>query len=1211
MAPPVQSAKRIFKFVSGVLNGAFDESGLADFDSEIRCFLSSQGELCFQDACDALAKAITEGHVPKQGQDVLRSLLQDQHHQTNMLNLCHALGVAPTIQFSKEAAQQLFRLVSGVMSQAYPESEASLYTHAVHSWIDVSGVATFEQSCQALALAIQRGVVPDESVSILKLLHKAGVTDVGSDLAELLTSEFPQVGLEEDTDVDSDVHQDLNNTEKGDMVVESEIATEVEMVTETSAEEMVSEADRQESAKRLFKRVAGILNGAYSAADVSEEGDINLWIKCADFSFFALCDALAAAVAQQYVPAQGRDVLCKLAEQMRHNGLTSTSKLAVELKLDLDKPDPIKAAARIFSHVTGILKGTSVSSLSRADVAVWSADDTDEFSGACAALTAVVSSNSMPEKAIQELCDLISAFPEHGLLDSPLEEALVPFLCPSCEHNPCKSVRCGNCGGSGKRSCPGCRGSGKFTQPCRGCNGSGAVGNRRRCNGCGGSGRYIIGECRSCQGTGATSCLVCDTNPATGKARPFCRVCAADAEDAQKAAQKAMQEQRANRGNQGNFRKTGPPPAGVSIDRCNRAELTRLQNLWLERQSQQMPGGARACGGEVVAAWKVDNPLLAYQFKSSRDEYKREHGREMDKLEGYHGTHPDNVISICSTGFDAGRRAGQVYGAGEYFAKNPHVSVGYCRGGEYMLVCRLSLGKPSSTQKNTDGDHIWVPENGYYVIKHPSQVLVQYIVKYKLTQSYYGGAVLSESLERNLSKLYDTKPPPARKDVPNPRPCVMTMPSTTALWMGLMSPHISEEELKRAVQAFLSKNASAYPIDKLQILRTHFSKAHVFLKREMPRAVVKSLNEQPFKVDNTTTRLCVDSFFGSPEQKCPKWIAGYCRGQNLRFTSPCWCKHETRPTEGAKYTLTSIPLDGAKGDEIKSKFMASAPFHNGMPKIVGIKQIKNDRLLSCHEEYRKWLTDKHGEEPAVQELYHGTNNNILDVLYTHGLSPPSDMEPSDACRVSGGKGLCTSLCNNSCIHCTKKHEWKRCHMYGLGIYLGDMSQKSNRYISQPKSGRYKMIVCSVLGKSYEIDGYLKGDRCMHDVHDVRALTSEDMDEMIDVCQPCLAPASGIGASIVGMDNGEKWGQVVGEDYSSWRLSSGRIAKKETEGLRWQWSTEGMSSDAIETAAEKSDLIFVKGLGSRTKVGYSVVNSEYIAFHPHQCLPLYEIEYELY
>merc|ERR1712107_215222 len=43
----------------------------------------------------------------------------------------------------------------------------------------------------------------------------------------------------------------------------------------------------------------------------------------------------------------------------------------------------------------------------------------------------------------------------------------------------------------------------------------------------------------------------------------------------------------------------------------------------------------------------------------------------------------------------------------------------------------------------------------------------------------------------------------------------------------------------------------------------------------------------------------------------------------------------------------------------------------------------------------------------------------------------------------------------------------------------------------------------------------------------------------------------MGASICGT-NGELWGRVVAEEPTCWRLDSGRIAKKETEGYRWAW-----------------------------------------------------------
>jgi len=101
---------------------------------------------------------------------------------------------------------------------------------------------------------------------------------------------------------------------------------------------------------------------------------------------------------------------------------------------------------------------------------------------------------------------------------------------------------------------------------------------------------------------------------------------------------------------------------------------------------------------------------------------------------------------------------------------------------------------------------------------------------------------------------------------------------------------------------------------------------------------------------------------------------------------------------------------------------------------------------------------------------------------------------------------------------------------------------------------------------------------------------------------------GIGASIAG-SLGDLWGRVVAEEHDCWRLHTGRMAKKDTEGLKWKWVTE-KEEFFQEATAEKSDLLFVKGLLGNCRPGYSVVNSEYIAFHPHQCLPKYEIEYEI-
>jgi hypothetical protein len=147
------------------------------------------------------------------------------------------------------------------------------------------------------------------------------------------------------------------------------------------------------------------------------------------------------------------------------------------------------------------------------------------------------------------------------------------------------------------------------------------------------------------------------------------------------------------------------------------------------------------------------------------------------------------------------------------------------------------------------------------------------------------------------------------------------------------------------------------------------------------------------------------------------------------------------------------------------------------------------------------------------------------------------------------------------------------------------------------------------GKSFQIEGHLKDGTAMHDVVNVRALDEEELGQMLEPCK-AATKAKGVGASIAGLD-GSVWGRVVSEEYECWRLHTGRIAKKETEGSRWKWcATEEISAENREGSAEKSDLLFVKGLGDRVRTGYSVVNSEYIAFHPHQCLPKYEIEYEV-
>merc|ERR1711948_239299 len=109
---------------------------------------------------------------------------------------------------------------------------------------------------------------------------------------------------------------------------------------------------------------------------------------------------------------------------------------------------------------------------------------------------------------------------------------------------------------------------------------------------------------------------------------------------------------------------------------------------------------------------------------------------------------------------------------------------------------------------------------------------------------------------------------------------------------------------------------------------------------------------------------------------------------------------------------------------------------------------------------------------------------------------------------------------------------------------------------------------------------------------------------------------GLGSMVEGKKTGVRFGRIIREDCIGgnekfWILHTGQRLKQSEEGVTWQFSEqEELDADNMEVA-EKSDLIFVKGLGGSVRPGFSVVNSEYIAFHPYQCLPRYEIEYELH
>jgi len=325
--------------------------------------------------------------------------------------------------------------------------------------------------------------------------------------------------------------------------------------------------------------------------------------------------------------------------------------------------------------------------------------------------------------------------------------------------------------------------------------------------------------------------------------------------------------------------------------------------------------------------------------------------------------------------------------------------------------------------------------------------------------------------------------------------------------------------------------------------------AFVLLDQPVDRAAFRELSQRKYRgrytisVDDAQPRnpKCAGTL-------CPR-LGGpsrYCRGWNIRghaaWNWGCPFAHpaDQRPTADAEVLLETVCRSSAKFDEIQTEL------HRTMPRahITQIQRARNAALERMYEERRAFLYSKQGFA-VEKELWHGTSVDALPTLLQHGLQPPADSMASDACPVSGNKGLCTTLCGTDCAHCTQAHTWGRCHMYGLGVYLADSAQKSHQYVRGARGSVHSMLVCRVcLGNPYLIEGNLLSGSAMHDL-----CACQDPSEYLE----SLA---------------EDWGVANGHDS-----------------------------------------YYVKGQSGSQKLGLGVQNSEYIVFQPFQILPLYRVDYQ--
>lgn len=677
-----------------------------------------------------------------------------------------------------------------------------------------------------------------------------------------------------------------------------------------------------------------------------------------------------------------------------------------------------------------------------------------------------------------------------------------------------------------------------------------------------------------------------------------------------------------------------PMPEKSKVLVCiTKAKTALVQQKWED-------AGGR---GKLVNVWQVRNPRLEFLFRASEKDFASTLGKCSDQIDAWHGTAECNVMSIAMTGFDPKRRSGQLYGAGEYFAKDPNVSVSYSRGGSYMFLCKLLLGDELL-------DHTWVEDAQYYIAKQRGgriQAMPMYLVQFA-----EDGGELGPLLRGLSARDVEERSQLTSRQRGGLRACTarldagMAAALTSHLWLGWLAPELCEQDndaVADDVTCFLSDCDVESVVPERNGARIG---AFVRLASPISKAKFDELSRRLYHGKHVIT--VDDQQPGNPRNAgklCPR-LAGpsrYCRGWNIHghhaWNWGCSFDHpkEKWPTHGAKYRLEEVDEGTAKFDEISTELHRSAPFVDqaggqAMPRVVGVKRIVNRALEKQYQDRCSFLREKHGYV-VEKELWHGTNCSALPELLTHGLQPPSDTQPGDTCDRSGGKGLCTTLCGTDCQSCTEPHSWGKCHMFGLGVYLADQAQKSHRYVREPRSKQVRLGTGAVRwqvqlgGRYYDYSPHeqrtLENAYCGQSSVQFRARGWDyrvDFGRMMQVNlqtrteRKIYRTGSAQAASPAGSGERLVYSMlrcrvVIGSPY----LISGNLLSADAMHDMCMCQDP---SDMVETAAEDwniakgHDAYYVRGMGGTQKAGLGVQNSEYVVFQPYQIMPLYQVDYVL-
>lgn len=214
-------------------------------------------------------------------------------------------------------------------------------------------------------------------------------------------------------------------------------------------------------------------------------------------------------------------------------------------------------------------------------------------------------------------------------------------------------------------------------------------------------------------------------------------------------------------------------------------------------------------------------------------------------------------------------------------------------------------------------------------------------------------------------------------------------------------------------------------------------------------------------------------------------------------------------------------------------------------------------------------------------------------------------------------------------------------MYGLGVYLADMAQKSHRYVREPCCGDHSMkqrrtyYWQTMLGGRFRDieeefqerfeDAYQQNDllkfcaRGWNYTMDFKRMLQINLStgrerqvQRVELCLDQNALAESVpeppppygGARVYSM---LRCRVLLGNPYL---IEGNLLSGCAMHDMCWCQNP----SDALETSAEDwsvnkgHDSFYVRGLAGAQKAGLGVYNNEYVIFHPFQILPVYQVDY---